>query len=101
MENRGCMFSGGSNADYVAGRIIMEYAICATLHSIRAWRGHEIEARTKFRIHIICIAVSIVRHHRKVTVKLHLLWNCCSRLVASLMAGKGWLLFILNNKQGT
>ena len=69
MENGGSVFSRGVDTNYVARRIIMKDAVCAALYRIRAWRNHKVEARAEFRIHIICIGLSIIGHYWKMAIK--------------------------------
>ena len=101
MENGSCMFSSGSYTNYIACRIIMEDAVSATVYRIRTRRNDKIEARAKFRVHIICIRLSIIGHYGKMTIKLQLLLDSSRWLVVyRFFIGKRRWFLCLKKQQG-
>jgi hypothetical protein len=95
------VFSSGGDTHYVARRIVMKKAISAAEYRIRTRRNNKIEARAKFRVHIICIGLSIIGHYVKMTIKLQLLLDSSRWLVVyRFFIGKRRWFLCLKKQQG-
>jgi len=60
----------GGNADDVAGGIVVIDTVGAAGNQVGAGRNHEIEARAKFRIHVIGATVGVERLRWQAAIKL-------------------------------